>query len=146
MKLLLVPILAAVAQATALLVAKFILTRRSVSIRDFNPLAFWFLCGFACLLLPFLGEVNLTLALQPSSLLLIGSMIVVAAGWNMLYYAGIKGEKVNITESILIFMPITTIVLAGVIYPDRFDARIGFGVQPVRGVQADLVVLRRVGG
>jgi drug/metabolite transporter (DMT)-like permease len=119
-----IPLLAALARAVDLLESKFLLTRRKISLRDYNPITFLFLAGFSALLMPWLGHVDSDALLTPHGLGMVVGIIAVATAWNMLYYAAIRREKVNASESIIVLMPITTIILAWLFEPSRFDPSI----------------------
>lgn len=117
----LVPSLAALTTAAELLLSKYVLTRRQVSLRDFMPICFLFLCLFSTLLTPWLGWVNFGKLLEPSGLALLGIILISATGWNMLFYAAVKGQKVVDSETALILLPLVTLLLAWAIQPASFE-------------------------
>lgn len=128
MKVIWIPLLAAVAYAASILVAKISLTRRRISLRDYIPGIFFFLTLFSVVSLPKWGTANYTQLLGGSNLVLLLSIIVIAAVWNVLYYIGLSKEKVNTTEGIIILMPMMTIAISWFFSPQYFDARIALAV------------------
>ncbi len=67
---------------------------------------------------PWLIQVN-TIALTPYYLLLLAALAFIAANYNLLYYFGLRYEKVSEIEPFLLFEPLITIVIASVFYADE---------------------------
>ena len=128
MKNITAPILAAVIYAASILFAKYGLTRRRISIRDYIPGIFLSLSIFALLALPHFGQVDTKLLDSGNNLVLLIAIVLVAAGWNLLYYLGLSKEKVNTTEGIIILMPLFTIALSWLFTPANYDSRIALSV------------------
>lgn len=124
MKIILIPLLAAITYAASILVAKIGLTRRRISLRDYIPGIFFFLTLFSVASLPKWGSANYAQLLSGNNLVLLLSIIVVAATWNVLYYVGLSKEKVNTTEGIIILMPLMTMVISWFFSPQYFDKQI----------------------
>lgn len=124
MKLLLLPLLAAVAYAASILLAKVGLTRRRISLRDYIPGLFLWLTVFSGLSLLKWGSVNYQQLLGGHNPLWLGALVLVAVVWNLLFYIGVSREKVNTTEGIIILMPLMTIALSWLFTPELFNPTI----------------------
>lgn len=124
MKLIIIPLLAAVTYAASILLAKIGLTRRRISIRDYIPGLFLFLTVFSLLTLIKWGHVNYAQLTGSHNLTLLVSIIATATVWNVLFYIGLSKKKVNASEGIIILMPLMTIVLSWLFVPQNFNARI----------------------
>ncbi len=120
MKPIIIPLLAALAQATSLLFAKICLTRRRISIKDYIPGLFFFLSVFSLLSLTKLGQVNFSALTHSSVLIKLALIIGAATIWNVAYYIGLSKEKVNTSEGIMILMPLATIMMAWLVEPAGF--------------------------
>lgn len=120
----LIPLLSALADAAGLIVAKVILTRRQISLRDHNPVTFLFVFVFSAALLPFFGPLNLAAVLRPPALEYLAAIIVVGAGWNALYYLSVQKKKVNSSEGVINLMPLLTIGLVWIVFPAKFNPNI----------------------
>ncbi len=156
MNLVWVPMLAAIAYAASILIAKIGLTRRRISIRDYIPGIFFFLTFFSIITLPKLGHVNYSTLFVQHNLILVLALIIVATVWNILYYKGLSREKVNTTEGIIILMPLMTIVLSWLFQPEVFNAKIalsatvatvlvGWIYRPHKLIQFDLYTFMLLG-
>jgi drug/metabolite transporter (DMT)-like permease len=128
MKSLIIPILAAVSYACSILFAKYGLTRRRISIRDYIPGIFLSLTAFSILTLFRWGHADTTTLFKAHNLILLISLVVTAAIWNLLYYIGLSKEKINTTEGIIILMPLFTIALSWIVTPENFDIKIAASV------------------
>ena len=124
MKVVFIPLLAAVAYAASILIAKISLTRQRISLRDYIPGIFFFLTLFSVASLPKWGSASYTQLLSGNNLVLLLLIIAVAAVWNVLYYIGLSKEKVNTTEGIIILMPMMTMVISWFFSPEYFDSQI----------------------
>lgn len=124
MKLIIVPLLAAVTYAASILLAKVGLTRRRISIRDYIPGLFLFLTAFSLLTLIRWGHVNYAQLTSGSNLVLLVSIIATAAVWNVLFYIGLSKKKVNASEGIIILMPLMTIALSWFFAPQNFNSKV----------------------
>ena len=128
MRSILIPVLAAITYACSILFAKYGLTRRRISIRDYIPGIFLSLTAFSVLTLFKWGHADTTALFKAHNLILLIALVVTAAIWNLLYYIGLSKEKLNTTEGIIILMPLFTIALSWVVTPDNFDFRIAASV------------------
>jgi len=68
---------------------------------------------------PFLEHNIKSAALNTIPLILFISMIVMASVRNMLYYYSIQSESLCDIEPFIVFVPLATILLAGIVYPDE---------------------------
>ncbi len=123
MKVLLIPLLAAIAEPANMIIAKISLTRIRISIRDYMPGSFVFLTLCSALSLVKLGHFS-TFHMTGNGILKLGAIIVVASVWNVLYYKGLSKEKLNTTEGITILMPLATIALSWLFVPTSFNVHI----------------------
>ncbi|HET7529143.1 MAG TPA: EamA family transporter, partial [Candidatus Saccharimonadales bacterium] len=126
MNTILVPFLAAISYAGSILVAKYGLTRRRISLRDYIPGIFLSLAFFSFLTLIKWGGANSEALFKTHNLLLLIALIVTATIWNVLYYVGLSKEKMNTTEGVILLMPLMTIVFSWAVVPSNFDIRIAF--------------------
>jgi len=120
-------LISAVANAVALVIDKIILSRERVSLRVYLPILFFFLFAIDAVLLPFLGRVEWSLAGMPQSLFLLLLMVVIAVVWNVLYYQDIQEEKLHQHEMLMMLMPLATVVMAALFFPEELDWRV-FGL------------------
>lgn len=120
----LIPCLAALATAVELLLSKYVLTRRQLSLRDFLPLSFLMLCLFSAILTPWLGWVNFAKLLEWDGLALFVLIMASAISWNALFYRAIKGQKMIDSETVIVLLPLVTLLLAWAIYPTSFEVRV----------------------
>ncbi|MEK7472175.1 MAG: DMT family transporter [Patescibacteria group bacterium] len=124
MKLLIIPLLAAVLQAVGLLLAKVGLTRRRIKLRDYIPGVFLFLSIFSVGASLLFGYADFDVlsggAVMAKLLLVIFSAVI----WNICYYIGISKEKANTTEGIMITMPLATIAISWLFDWSKFSTTI----------------------
>lgn len=116
------PLIAALSQVGGILIDKITLTRRQVEVRIYLPILFLFLVVFTGILFPWLGKINGEF--RPLYIGFFVLMILCAVGWNLLYYRGVKAEKVQDYELIIMFQPLLTIVLAALVYPSERNIHI----------------------
>lgn len=117
-------LISSLASATNLVIDKIALSRERISLRVFLPTIFLFLFAFTAVLVPAFGRVDLDLALLPNTLFLFFLMVVMAIASNVLFYQGIQREKVHQHELLMMILPLVTVVLAAVFYPEERDTRI----------------------
>lgn len=108
------PFISALAQVGNVVVDKVVLTRRQVSVHVFVPIIFLFLFLTTACLYPFFSKVNPDFFTLKYILLFL-AMLVSAVVWNIFYYQGVQAEKVHELETILMFQPLLTILLAALI-------------------------------
>lgn len=124
MRLLLIPVLAAMTQAASLLYAKVALTRRRISVRDYIPGLFLFLALFSLIVQPVLGGFDYTGFMASGSFVKFLLAIAAAMVWNVCYYLGLRKEKANTSEGIMILMPLATIAMAWLFDWSQFNLQI----------------------
>lgn len=117
-------LLSSIAAATGLVVDKTALSRERISLKVFLPVVFILLFAFTAVLVPFQGQIDVSLALLPNTLFLFFLMIVLAIAWNVLFYQGIQKEKVHQHELMMMILPLITVLLAAVFYPEERDWRV----------------------
>ncbi len=93
---------------------KIILGRYKVPVMRFIPLLFIFLALITAVFLSGWGSVNYDLIRQWHYIGLFILMIMVAVTWNVFYYQGIQKENLAEFELIMLFMPLATVMLAGI--------------------------------
>lgn len=120
----LVAFISAFASAGSTLIDKLILTKRRVPIGVLLPIGFILIAGISLFLVPFLGRVDWEIALMPNSLFLLAMMIVLALAWNVLYFQGLQKEKMHQHELMMMLVPLITIILAAVFWPQEFNRTI----------------------
>lgn len=123
MKLLIIPLMAAVLQAVGLLLAKLGITRRRIKLRDYIPGVFLYLTFFSGVATILFGYVNLG-TVTGGELIKFLLIVVSAVVWNILYYVGVSREKANTTEGIMITMPLATIGISWLYDWSKFEPSI----------------------
>lgn len=119
------PFLAALAMGAQTIVDKVSLSKRKIPLGTFIPFLFLYLFFFSALATPFLGRVNWGLLLSPQFLFLFLVLIILAITWNIFYYESLQKEKLYEFETIIMLVPLVTIVLSWVFFPETWDVRIG---------------------
>lgn len=119
------PFLAALSGSALTIIDKIALSRRNIPLRQYVPFLFLYLFFFSALATPFLGSVNWNLFIAPQFLFLFLVMIVLAITWNIFYYESIKKEELYEFETIIMMVPLLTIVMSWIFFPETWDARIG---------------------
>ncbi|MFA5270163.1 MAG: DMT family transporter [Patescibacteria group bacterium] len=133
------PLLAAAIDSVAL-----VFTKRSLGIfkkltnQAFAFYLFIFIVAVGLITLPWTGHID-QLAFSPRYIILVLLMVVLAANYNLLYYYGLKHERVSQLEPLLLFNPLLTVVIAGLIYPDERSWQIYLSV----GLAAMLLIWAR---
>jgi len=117
-------LISAVANAAGLVIDKIILSRERVALRVYLPVLFIFLFAIDVIFLPFLGRVEWSLARIPQSLFLLILMVIIAIVWNVLYYQDIKEEKLHQHEMLTMLMPLMTVVMAALFFPEELNWRV----------------------
>jgi drug/metabolite transporter (DMT)-like permease len=113
----LVPLGAALTQATTLIADKELLSKERISRRDFVPLTFLLLCAYAGVFSFFVGWVDPWAYFTLYGLGLTGAVIVLGIAWNWVYFRAIQSERVSAVENIMILSPLATILLSGFFSP-----------------------------
>ncbi|MEK7170747.1 MAG: DMT family transporter [Patescibacteria group bacterium] len=117
-------LIAALGNASGLIIDKVALTRRQVPLRIFIPVVFTFLFAFTIIFTPLFGFADWQTALLPNNLFLTLLMIVIAISWNVLTYQSLQRESVHQHEVILMTGPIVTILLAALFFQEEFNLTI----------------------
>jgi drug/metabolite transporter (DMT)-like permease len=117
-------IISALANASSLITDKIVLSRERVTLRVFLPISFIFLFLVTLLLVPWLGQIDWTLATMSNATFLLFIMILLAIGWNVLYFQTLQQDKVHHHEMLQMLTPLLTVVLAAIFFPDELNGRI----------------------
>ena len=117
-------LIATITQAFGVTLDKVVLSYRKIPVKDFVPIVFLFLCLFTVPALFFRGSVNWQEFLTLKYILVYLLMIVIAVLWNILYYHGVRSEKVQEFELILMLNPLVVILLAAVFFPAERNLQI----------------------
>ena len=117
-------LISALANAGSLITDKFILSRERVTIKVFLPISFILLFAFTLLLTPWLGHVDWALAQMSNAMFLLFIMILLAIGWNVLYYQTLQQDKAHHHEMLSMFTPLFTIILAAIFFKDEVSPQI----------------------
>ena len=110
-------LIAVFTQALGVTLDKVVLSYRKIPLRDFIPIVFFFLCLFTLPILFFRGEVDWQGFFNWKYIFLYLGMIIVAILWNFLYYQGVRRERVQEFELILMLNPLIVIALAALFFP-----------------------------
>jgi len=114
----LIPIIAAVATAVGIILDKVILSKWRVDYRTYTVVLFIFLVVICLALYPFLGKIN-PQALEFKYLVFMGLVVILAVIFNLFFYVGIKREKVQEFEMILLLQPLVIIMVAVILLRDE---------------------------
>ncbi|MFY9484405.1 MAG: DMT family transporter [Patescibacteria group bacterium] len=117
-------VIAAIADASGVVVDKLVLGKHKVPLKVFAPALFLLLFLITGALLPWLGDVDVTALLTPLNFFLFVAMVVIAAAWNILYYKGIQQESIEEFESIILFVPLVTVFFTAILLPEERDLRV----------------------
>lgn len=117
-------IISSITQAFGVTLDKVVLSYRKIPLKDYIPIAFFFLCLFTVPALFFRGGINWQIFLTLKYIILYFSMIIIAVLWNVLYYQGIRSEKVQEFELILMLNPLIVILLATFFFPAERNLQI----------------------
>ena len=88
----------------------------------FKTFSFWifiFIIAIGLIVSPWFVQIDVPIATTPYFLWLLLIMAFLAANYNLLYYFGLRYEKLSEVEPFLIFDPIVTILIASLFYPDE---------------------------
>lgn len=111
------PLLAAVIDSVTLVFAKkFLNVFNQLNNQTFSFWAFVFIVAVGLITLPWTGHVA-SAALSPYYIILTLIMVALAANYNLLYHYGLKRERLSQLEPFLLFNPLLTILIVGLIYP-----------------------------
>lgn len=124
MKVLIIPLMAAILQAVGLLLAKVGLTRRRIRIRDYIPGVFLYLSIFSFTASLIFGYANFSVLFSAAVVVKLFFIILAAVIWNICYYVGISKEKANTTEGVMITMPLSTIAISWLFDLSKFNITI----------------------
>lgn len=119
------PFLSAIAYSLGTIVDKVAVSKRNIQLRHYVPYLFLYLFFFSALASPFFGYVNWKLLLAPQFIFLFLVMILLAVTWNIFYYESLKKEKLMEFESIIMFVPLVTVALSWVFFPETWQLKVG---------------------
>jgi drug/metabolite transporter (DMT)-like permease len=135
------PIVASLAKAGGIMVDKFLLSLRAITVSKFVVWLFIFLTIFT---LPFLfidSSISLE-ALSVRNISLFFLMVGLAGFWNILYYKSIQSETVQEFEPILMLSPLVVILITPLFFPDEVS-RVVFYIAIVAGASLALSHLEK---
>lgn len=119
MPLILLPLIAVVADAVYLTITKvFFRHYGKLTSREFIWLQFIGIVLVLALAMPFFGGFPALQKMVATGWQL-GLVVVLAVAGNVLYFWGIEHEKISEVEPFLLFNPLVAILIAGFIYPDE---------------------------
>jgi drug/metabolite transporter (DMT)-like permease len=111
------PLLAAIIDSVTLVFTKkFLNIFKQLSNRTFSFWAFVFIVAVGLTTLPWTGHID-PAARSPYYIVLTLIMVVLAANYNLLYHYGLRRERLSQLEPLLLFTPLLTILIVGLIYP-----------------------------
>jgi drug/metabolite transporter (DMT)-like permease len=110
-------IISTITQAFGVTLDKVILSYRKIPVKDFIPIVFFFLSLFTIPALFFKGGINWQELLTLKYIIFYFLMIIIAILWNVLYYHGVRSERVQEFELILMLNPLIVILLATFFFP-----------------------------
>lgn len=112
-------IIASLGYAGGVVADKFVLSKYRIPVMRFIPLLFVWLAIITGIFLSKWGGFDLTSFQSGKYILLFSLMILVAVGWNILYYQGIQKEDLHEFELIMLLAPLATIMLAAIFLPSE---------------------------
>ena len=113
------PFIAVVFDALTLITTKKVFNLfKTLSHRTFAWWIFVWITIVGLLVSPWLVQIN-SLALSPHFLWLLLALTFLAANYNLLYYFGLRYEKITEIEPFFLFNPLITILIAGLFYTDE---------------------------
>jgi drug/metabolite transporter (DMT)-like permease len=115
-----IALLSALAATGNILLDKFALSTRKVALKEHLPLSFGFLFLLTFISLPWLGGVEQTLLGNRMYMFYIILMVLLAIMWNIFYYQGLQRERMVEFEMIVLTLPLVTVVMAAVFFPEEF--------------------------
>lgn len=116
-------ILAALGYSAYVIYNKEVFVRLNLSVRNYVPLLFVFLFIISLALFPWFGKIDAE-AFSFKYLGLMVLTVVLAIGWNKLFYAGLKKENLAEFELITMLYPLATIFLAAFLIPKEWNINI----------------------
>jgi drug/metabolite transporter (DMT)-like permease len=114
------PLLMAVIGSADTVFEKYFFNKRTGKYKIFVPMLFVF--AFIILMIffvPFIDHSINASAFSTIPLVLFFSMIAIASVRNMMYYYSFQREGLCDLEPFIVFVPLVTIVMAGLVYPDE---------------------------
>lgn len=113
------PFIAVVFDALTLITTKKVFNLfKTLNHRTFAWWIFVWIIIVGLLVSPWLVQIN-SLALSPHFLWLLLALAFLAANYNLLYYFGLRYEKIAEIEPFFLFNPLVTILIAGLFYTDE---------------------------
>lgn len=119
-----VVLMSALSWTGSVLLDKFLLSTRKISIKDHIPLTFGFLFFLTLLTLPWLGSVNPVFFGNRMYLFYLVLMVLLAIMWNIFYYQGLQRTKMVEFEMIMMTVPLVTVLMAAVFFPEEYQPNV----------------------
>jgi len=91
----------------------------NLSFKTFSLWVFIFIIAVGLIVSPWFVQIDVPLATNPHFLWLLLIMAFLSANYNLLYYFGLRYEKLSEIEPFLLFDPIITILIASLFYADE---------------------------
>ncbi|MFA5967427.1 MAG: EamA family transporter [Patescibacteria group bacterium] len=111
------PFLAVIFDVLTLISTKRIFVKfKNLDYKSFAWWLFFWIAGVGLLVSPWFVTIQST-ATQPHYLWLLLALVFLAANYNLLFYFGLKYEKVSEIEPFLLFNPLIAIVIASLFFP-----------------------------
>lgn len=92
---------------------------KNLSFKTFSFWIFIFIIAVGLIVSPWFVQIDVSVATTPYFLWLLLIMAFLSANYNLLYYFGLRYEKLSEIEPFLIFDPIIIILIASLFYPDE---------------------------
>lgn len=121
----LAPFIASLSDVLNISIDKINLSKRRIPQREYIPFLFLYLFVFSLLATPFLGAANWDALAEPQFLFLFLVLIIVAITWNIFYYDSLRKEELFEFETILMLVPIATIVMSYLFFPEQWNTKVG---------------------
>ena len=92
---------------------------KNLSFKTFSLWIFIFIIVVGLIVSPWFVQIDVPIAVTPHFLWLLLIMAFLSANYNLLYYFGLRYEKLSDIEPFLLFDPIVTILIASLFYADE---------------------------
>jgi len=114
----LVALISAFAGSTSAILGKYSLSKLKVEYHTYITLLFLLIFGIISVFIPFVWHAEDS-AFTSINILILTAYIINAAILNVLWVHGVQREKLTESQSISLFGPLATILLAALIFPDE---------------------------
>jgi drug/metabolite transporter (DMT)-like permease len=117
-----IPLIASISGACGVVLEKLVLTRQRMGYLLYTALVFVTTFGMMLVVSPFLLSIK-PKAASLNYLVLLGAVVMIAVAYNLLFFYGIKKEKVTEIEPFAMFIGIFSVVLAATFFVSERETK-----------------------